>query len=671
MRRPRPAPRLVPMEPDKSHALGAGMGTPLPLLIVEDSEDDALIAVRALRRAGLEPEMRRVQTAAELAAALLQGTWKAVLADYRLPQFNGMEALEMVRGAGLDVPFILVSGAIGEETAAAIMKAGANDFVSKDDLSRLAPALQRELREAEVRTSHRRSQRELAASEERYRLLFRGSTLSLWVYDIETLRFLDVNDAACLRYGYSREEFLALTLRDIRPPEDVAALERDVAPDRIPRSGPRVRRHRLRDGSLIDVEIYSHNIAYLGRAARFVSAIDVTQRLRAEREIRRLSLAIEQSPAATLITDTEGRIEYANPRFIEASGYSAAELVGNTPALVKSGFTPARVYEDLWKTIKSGAPWRGVIHNRRKSGELYWEDTTIAPLLDEAGVMTHFVAVKEDITARLAAEEEVRSLNAGLERRIEERTRELQAANRELEAFSHSVSHDLRAPLVAMKSFAGVLEEAGADRLRDEDRHYLARIRAAAERMEHLIDDLLSLSRVSRAHVVTAGLDLTALALGVAAELREGDPGRAATITVAPGMRARGDAGLLRIALTNLLANAWKFSSRKDAVVIEVGIDSETPEATSFFVRDEGAGFDGASAGRLFAAFSRLHTEAQFPGTGMGLAIVRRVIERHGGSVRAEGTPGRGATFWFVLPNGERHAERGEAGPEAVRRRSA
>lgn len=625
------------------------MSQPIRILIVEDSEDDARLAVWELHRAGFAPSCRRVQSEAELRAALAEQPWDAVLSVFSLPGFTGLDALAIVRAAALDIPFILLSGAIGEETAAAAMKAGANDYVMKGHLARLVPALQRELREAEARCVHREGQAALAASERRYRLLFHGSTLPLWVYDIETLRFLDVNDVACLVYGYSREEFLALTLRDIRPAEDVPMLEREAAADRVPPSKPRIWRHRLKNGALIDVEVRSHTIAYLGRTARFVSAIDVTDRLRAEKHVRRLSLAVQQSPSPTLITDTEGRIKYANPKFVEISGYPIEELIGRTPAVVKSGLTPPGVYADLWATIKAGRTWRGVLRNRRKSGELYWEDTTISPLLDESGEIVNFIAVKEDITRRREAEEEVRRLNEELEERVRERTRELEAANREMEAFSYSVSHDLRAPVVAVKQFAAALREAAGERMDEDATRHLERIQGSAQRMEQVIEELLSLSHISRARLVGSEVDLTSLANEVLAEIRAVDPQRKCELAVAPSMRAHGDPNLLRIALTNLVANSWKFSGKREVVSIQIGRAANGSDPT-FYVRDRGAGFDPAFAGKLFGTFQRLHSTSEFPGTGIGLAIVRRVMERHGGSVRGEGAVNAGATFWFTLP---------------------
>ena len=250
---------------------------------------------------------------------------------------------------------------------------------------------------------------------------------------------------------------------------------------------------------------------------------------------------------------------------------------------------------------------------------------------------------------------ELRRLNEELERRVQERTqalevanRELEVANRELEAFSYSVSHDLRTPLRAVNGFAQMIEEEYGAKLDDPGRALLGRVRAGAERMGVLIDDLLKLAQISRQELRVGPVDLSALAREVAEELRGAEPGRSVEWVIAPGVAATGDAGLLRVALRNLLGNAWKYSSRREQARIEFGV-AEADGRREYFVRDNGVGFDMAHAGRLFGPFQRLHPTTEFPGTGVGLATAARVVHRHGGDIRAEARPGEGASFYFTL----------------------
>jgi signal transduction histidine kinase len=238
-----------------------------------------------------------------------------------------------------------------------------------------------------------------------------------------------------------------------------------------------------------------------------------------------------------------------------------------------------------------------------------------------------------------------------LEKRVEERTRELAAANRELEAFSYSVSHDLRAPLRVIDGFSHMVLTDHGEQIGDEGRHHLQRVRASAKRMAELIDDMLSLSRISRAQIRRDTVDVTAIARRVVAELEQREPKRHVSIDVADDVRVNGDKQLITIALENLIGNAWKFTSAQPDAAISVTC-STSAEGTTVAIRDNGAGFDMVDADQLFKPFERLHDEEQFEGTGIGLATVHRIVTRHGGRIWADAGVGTGATFFFTLgPN--------------------
>ncbi len=228
------------------------------------------------------------------------------------------------------------------------------------------------------------------------------------------------------------------------------------------------------------------------------------------------------------------------------------------------------------------------------------------------------------------------------------RTRELETANKELESFAYSVSHDLRVPLRGMDGFSKVLLEDYQDHLDEQGKNYLNRIRAGSQQMARLIDDLLNLSRLTRKQMNPESVSLSAMAQEIVTELQEEEPRRQVEFTIAPDIVARGDSQLLHVALQNLLDNAWKFTSQRQQGRIEFGTE-EVEGETACYVRDNGAGFDMAYADNLFGAFQRLHKDSEFPGTGIGLATVQRVVHRHGGRVWAEGVVGEGATFYFTL----------------------
>ncbi len=250
--------------------------------------------------------------------------------------------------------------------------------------------------------------------------------------------------------------------------------------------------------------------------------------------------------------------------------------------------------------------------------------------------------------ALLESQDEVRQMNADLERRVTARTLQLESANRELEAFAYAVSHDLRAPLRSMSGFSQILQESAPESLDEKSRGYLRRICDASARMSALIDDLLSLSRISRSELTPRETSLTQIATDVAATVRDRYPGRAVELTIQPGMDVHGDTRLLRIAMENLLDNAWKYTANADPARIEVGCES-SDSGNTYFVRDNGVGFDMAYSAKLFGPFQRLHAESQFPGTGIGLVTVQRIIARHGGRIWAQAEPDRGATFYFTL----------------------
>jgi light-regulated signal transduction histidine kinase (bacteriophytochrome) len=269
-------------------------------------------------------------------------------------------------------------------------------------------------------------------------------------------------------------------------------------------------------------------------------------------------------------------------------------------------------------------------------------------VIDFAGRPARLVLVM-DITERKRAENEIKKLNTELEQRVIERTAQLESTNRELESFSYSVSHDLRAPLRSIDGFSQALLEDYRDLLDSQAQDFLQRIRGATQHMAELIEALLSLSRVTRAELLRGRVDLSALAQVVATELRRQEPQRQVDFVIADTLEAEGDARLLQVMLENLLGNAWKFTAKCAQPRIEFGARKQADGSTAFFVRDNGAGFDMAYAGKLFGAFQRLHRMSDFSGTGIGLATVQRIVHRHGGRVWAEGEIGHGATFYFCL----------------------
>lgn len=624
----------------------------------------------------------------------------------------------------------------------------------------------------------------LEESEARYRFLFENNPFPMWIFDRDTLAFLAINDAATHYYGYTRSEFLSMTIIDIRPAGDVPALLRETTPDADDFKRVGVWKHIRKDGRSIDVDITSHEILFEGRPARFVLAMDVTEREAAEAAVRekeaqlqtivenlteglavsnpggkllhfnrtalelhgftdlaecqmhlnkfgdiftlaeidgtRVPLAdwplarvlrgeilrdvelrvarrdqgwekifnyggvlirdddggpimavvtisditerkrsderfrqiIEHAPDGNILVNQRGEIQLVNAQIEKLFGYGRDELLGKSVETLvperfrgqhagyRGGFTDAPAP----RSMGSGRDLYGL----RKDGTEFPVEIGLNPLKTEKGMMV--LGTVADITKRKRAEDDLRALNETLEHRVVERTAELEAVNKELEAFSYSVSHDLRAPLRHINGFSMALLEDYAGVLDETGKIYLNEVRDASQEMAQLIDDVLQLARVTRSGMHREDIDLSEIAREIIADLNKRHPDRTVKIDIGDGPTAYGDRRLLDIVLTNLLENAWKFTSKRKSAEITFG-HGTFGGVPAYFVRDNGAGFDMAYAGKLYGAFQRLHGATEFEGTGIGLATVQRIINRHGGQVWAEGKVDEGAVFYFSLPH--------------------
>ena len=356
---------------------------------------------------------------------------------------------------------------------------------------------------------------------------------------------------------------------------------------------------------------------------------------------------VENLNDIVFIVAQDGTISYGSPVIRTVGGYEPSDVMGRP-------FSDFIHPDDLpeiaasFSRVLAGQLEPSEYRLRTRSGEYRWVRSHSRPIRD-GGQVVGIQGILSDITERVESERRVRQLNEELEQRVRERTAELEAACSELESFSYSVAHDLRAPLRAINAFSQFLLEDYRGQLLGDGLEYLNRLRAAAVRMAELIDDLLQLSRITRSTMHRAPVDLSAPACAIAAELRAAEPNRDVTVTIADSLVAYGDAPLLRVLLHNLLANAWKFTRKRPDAHVDVG-QARGGNAPVFFVRDNGAGFDMAYIDKLFRPFQRLHDTREFDGTGIGLAIVRRIVQRHGGQVWAEGAVDQGATFFFSLP---------------------
>jgi PAS domain S-box-containing protein len=506
-----------------------------------------------------------------------------------------------------------------------------------------------------------RTLHDLRQREEDFRLLFADNPLPMCLARVTDTRLVEVNDAAIAHYGYTRSKFLALTVLDIWiVPPDLPAAQRSL-PAQWPYRG--VQQHRLHDGSIRDMAVTAHRVSISGGDAILVIAEDITERKRVEEQLRLMSRVADESPTSIVILDRNGVVEFVNHTFEAVSGQSGQGLLGKSWHWLPFPDALDELFSHVNSTLESGEVWRSEFPTPGASGAPVWIALSISALHDDRGAITHLLSVAEDITARHAAEASLQQLNMELEERVAQRTAELERANRNLERaarlkdeFLATMSHELRTPLTGILGGADALLQGSYGLLTPQQLRTLRMIESCGRDLLSLINDILDLSSIEAGRLTLDRRwveidDLCAGSLRLVGEQIKAMQHTISYRCIPPELTAEVDPKRVNQILVNLLDNAIKFTPKGGQIRLEVQAN-RTTETIRFMVSDTGIGIAPEALSGLFQPFVQVDSglNRAYDGTGLGLVLVRRLAELHGGSVGVDSAVGEGSRFWVMLP---------------------
>ena len=628
------------------------MSYPINVLVVEDSEDDALLIINEMKEGGYDPKFKRVETKEAFLAALKKGDWDIIISDYSLPKFSGLDAVKLLKESGIDLPFILVSGTIGEELAVESVLAGAHDFIVKGKWGRFIPAINRELKEAKVRQEQKLGEEKLKESEERYRSLTETATYAIISADCNGT-IISWNKGAQTLFGYTTEEVLGKPLTILMPEKYRSAHTKAIK--LVRETGILKTRGKTievvgvkKDGNEFPLEL---SLGYWTKGKEvFYSGIirDITKRKQDEEKLRKLSQAVEQSPAAVIITDNEGNIEYVNNKFCEITEYSSEEVIGKNPRILKSGEKPAEEYKKLWDTIKSGKEWRGEFHNKKKNGELFWEQARISPIKNQNGEITHFLSVKEDITEKKKSDEKLKE--------NENQIRQSQKMEA-IGTLAGGIAHDFNNMLTGIIGYTELTMES----LSPEGDLYgnLQKALRSSFSARDIVAQLLTFSRKTKE-------EKEILQLGdlISDTLKLIGSSLPSNVTIEKLIdknipQIMGSEVQMQQILMNLCINAGH--AMPDGGTLKITLKGHcfdnfnvlaNQEISGFYavlsVEDSGIGMDKDVITRIFEPF--FTTKEVGKGTGLGLSTVFGIVKQHEGYITVDSKKGIGTIFHVYLP---------------------
>lgn len=624
------------------------MEKPVHLLVIEDSRSDFALVERYLARQGLAASCCRADSLDTVRAALESGHWDAVLSDFNVPGLDFAESFGLIRAKGDgNTPVILVSGTIGEERAVDLLKRGVTDFVLKDNLARLVPAIRRALKEVSEKRGRELAERVLREREAQLGRLLETTFDCSWETDAEH-RYTWISPHIHTLLGYRPEEVIGRHRFDFMP-QDEAQHMQSLFTGLIAEKRPFSMIETIflhRNGRKVVLQSSGLPITRPDGtfAGYFGASRDITETKHTEESLRTLSRAIEQSPASVIITDPQGDIEYVNPKFHAVTGYGLDEVRGKNPRIFQSGLTPVETYRDMWQTIMAGETWDGDIQNRKKNGELYWERASISPIRSSDGGVIHFLAVKEDITARKKAEADLVAA-----------WRAADEANHAKTVFLSHMSHELRTPLTAVLGYAEMMSLELRGPLPPGYAGDLDAILNGGRHLLSIIDEVLDITRIELGgyRISLGDINLAAIVEECVAMLTpqcETKGIRLGMPHVAQAIRST-DAKAVRQILINLLGNAVKYTPPGGSISVAL-TRGDHASGEMITVTDTGCGIAADKLSQVFDPFQRADPFIADPnrGVGLGLSISRRIADLLGCMIAVESELGRGTEVSLAFP---------------------
>lgn len=615
----------------------------LTILSIEDSHRDYELLKELIEEDIDSPiHMTRVETKDAIISSLKSVTYDIILCDFKLPGFDAFGALEIVMEISPNVPFICVSGSIGEETAIELLKKGATDYVLKDRPDRLPFSIKRALQEVSSLIEVKKAENELRASEQKFRDIFHKHSAIKMIVDPYNLDIIEFNEAAEKFYGWDSSELRNMKLSDINVTYNSEELKKQIATAINNHKFNYEVKHKQSDGSIADVSVYASKLTINNKDYLHSIVYDISDKILAQEQVKLLNRAVEQSSVSVMITDQNGIIEYVNPYFIKTTGYSTDEVLGTTPRFLNTGFQSREFYHNMWETILSGKDWIGEFKNKKKDGNTYWEAAVISPILDSNGTITHFVSIKEDITQR---KEMVKELIVAKEKAEE--------SDKLKTAFINTISHEIRTPLNGILGFVELITSEESTGIKDD---MLSMVQQSSDRLLNTVTDYLDIAMIMSGNLALNKVDfefdvflqeITDQANSLYTKkdnliFHTNFPHEISNATL------NSDPEILSKIIYKLIDNAYKFT-KEGTIVFGVEVNTDNIE---FYIRDTGTGINKDKLQTIFELFNyeEVAMTRGYEGSGLGLTIAKGLVKVLDGEIKVTSKKGEGSVFSFILP---------------------